>query len=78
MTIILGATQIKVMAGGGAISTHDPLDVTQYTEREIRAAVDAAGNWGTHVLAHAYTPRSVQQAIRAGVKSRDVVYDVVV
>ena len=67
--LMLGATQIKVMAGGGAISTHDPLDVTQYTEREIRAAVDAAENWGTYVLAHAYTPRSVQQAIRAGVRS---------
>jgi imidazolonepropionase-like amidohydrolase len=67
--LMLGATQIKVMAGGGAISTHDPLDVTQYTERELRAAVDAAENWGTYVLAHAYTPRSVQQAVRAGVRS---------
>ena len=67
--LMLGATQIKVMAGGGVISTHDPLDVTQYTEREIRAAVDAAENWGTYVLAHAYTARSVQQAIRAGVRS---------
>jgi imidazolonepropionase-like amidohydrolase len=67
--LMLGASQIKIMAGGGVVSTHDPLDVTQYTEREIRAAVDAAENWGTYVLAHAYTPRSVQQAIRAGVRS---------
>ncbi len=67
--LMLGASQIKIMAGGGVVSAHDPLDVTQYTEREIRAAVDAAENWGTYVLAHAYTPRSVQQAIRAGVRS---------
>ena len=67
---MLGASQIKIMAGGGVVSTHDPLDVTQYTERETRAAVDAAENWGTYVLAHAYAPRSVQaQAIRAGVRS---------
>ena len=66
--LMLGASQIKIMAGG-ELFYHDPLDVTQYTEREIRAAVDAAENWGTYVLAHAYTPRSVQQAIRAGVRS---------
>ena len=31
-----GASQLKVMAGGGVASDYDPLDVTQYTEREIR------------------------------------------
>jgi imidazolonepropionase-like amidohydrolase len=64
-----GATQLKLMAGGGVASPYDPLDVTQYTEPELRAAVDAAANWGTYVMVHAYTPRSVQQAIRAGVRS---------
>ena len=29
--LALGATQIKLMAGGGVASTYDPLDVTQYT-----------------------------------------------
>jgi imidazolonepropionase-like amidohydrolase len=56
------------MAGGGVASSYDPLDVTQYTEAELRAAVEAAENWGTYVMVHAYTPRAVQQAIRAGVK----------
>jgi imidazolonepropionase-like amidohydrolase len=51
---MLGASQIKIVAGGGVVSTDDPLDVTQYTEREIRAAVDAAENWGTYVLARMY------------------------
>lgn len=63
-----GASQLKLMAGGGVASTYDPLDVTQYTEPELRAAVDAAENWGTYVMVHAYTPRAVQQAIRAGVR----------
>lgn len=66
--LMLGASQLKVMAGGGVASSYDPLDVTQYTEPELRAAVEAAENWGTYVMVHAYTPRAVQQAIRAGVR----------
>ncbi len=38
-----GASQIKVMAGGGIASGYDPLDVTQYSEAEIEAAVGALG-----------------------------------
>ena len=66
--LMKGASHIKVMAGGGVASTFGPIDATQYTEAEIRAAVDCAENWGTYVTAHAYTPRAMQQAIRAGVK----------
>jgi imidazolonepropionase-like amidohydrolase len=65
--LALGASQIKLMAGGGVASSYDPLDVTQYTVPELRAAVEAAQNWGTYVTVHAYTPRAVQQAMEAGV-----------
>lgn len=64
-----GATQIKVMAGGGAASAYDPLDVTQYTLDEMKAAVEAAEDWGTYVTVHAYTVRAVRRAVEAGVKS---------
>jgi len=67
--LALGASQIKLMAGGGVASSYDPLDVTQYTVPELRAAVEAAENWGTYVAVHAYTPRAVRQAIEAGVAS---------
>jgi imidazolonepropionase-like amidohydrolase len=67
----LGASQLKLMAGGGVSSSYDPLDVTQYTVAELRAAVEAAENWGTYVTVHAYTPRAVRQAIEAGVKCID-------
>ena len=68
----LGASQIKMMAGGGVNSpAHNPIESVQYTELELRAAVEAAENWGTYVTVHAYTPASVQQAIRAGVKVID-------
>ena len=63
-----GATQIKLMAGGGVSSTFDPLDVTQYTSAEFAAAVSAAENWGTYVTVHAYTPRAIRTAVEAGVK----------
>ncbi|WP_347352291.1 amidohydrolase family protein [Intrasporangium sp.] len=66
--LMQGASQLKVMAGGGVASSYDPLDVTQYTEAEMHAAVEAAENHGTYVMVHAYTPRAVQQAIRAGVR----------
>lgn len=69
--LALGATQIKLMAGGGVASSYDPIDVTQYTVPEIRAAVEAADNWGTYVTVHAYTPKAVRQAIEAGVKCID-------
>jgi imidazolonepropionase-like amidohydrolase len=66
--LMLGASQLKLAAGGGVSSHYDPLDVSQYTEAEFRAAVDAAENWGTYVAVHAYTPRAIATAIRGGEK----------
>jgi imidazolonepropionase-like amidohydrolase len=64
----MGASQIKLMAGGGTSSSYDPIDVTQYTLDEMKAAVEAAEDWNTYVTVHAYTPRAVRRAIEAGVK----------
>jgi imidazolonepropionase-like amidohydrolase len=66
--LMLGASQIKLTAGGGVASPHSPLDVATFTEDELRAAVQAAENWGTYVTVHAYTPVAIQRAIAAGVK----------
>ena len=67
--LMRGASQIKLTAGGGVSSPHSPLDAITFTGPELRAAVEAAGNWGTYVTVHAYTPDAVRQAIEAGVKS---------
>jgi imidazolonepropionase-like amidohydrolase len=67
----MGATQIKLAAGGGVSSNYDPLDVSQFSEEEMRVAVVAAENWGTYVAVHAYTPRAIQTALRAGVTCID-------
>lgn len=64
----LGASQIKLSAGGGTSTDNDPLDVTQYTLDEMVAGVEAAEDWNTYVTVHAYHPRSVRRAIEAGVK----------
>jgi len=50
----------------GFNSPHNPIESTQYTEAEIRAAVEAADNWGTYVTVHAFTPPAIQQAVAAG------------
>lgn len=66
-----GASQIKLMAGGGVSSDYDPLDVAQYTLDELKAAVEAADDWNTYVTVHAYTPKAIRKAIEAGVKVID-------
>ena len=66
--LMLGASQIKLTAGGGVASPHSPLDASTFTEAELRAAVEAAGNWGTYVTVHAYTAAAIKGAIAAGVK----------
>ena len=64
-----GATQIKIMAGGGGSSRFDPIDTTQYSKEEICAIVEAAKDWDTYVGAHIFTDRAINRALDCGVKS---------
>jgi imidazolonepropionase-like amidohydrolase len=66
--LMQGASQIKLTAGGGVSSPHSPIDASTFTEAELRAAVEAADNWGTYVTVHAFTPAAIQRSIAAGVK----------
>ena len=61
-----GGSQIKVMPGGGVASNFDPLEATTLMEDELRAAVEAAADFGTYVCAHAYTDESVNRFLDAG------------
>lgn len=65
----LGASQVKLAIGGGVSSPSDPIDVTEFSQEEIEAAVAAAEDFGTYVMVHGYTPRAINRAIDAGVKS---------
>lgn len=65
----MGATQIKIAAGGGVSSLYDPLDVRQYTKAELEAFVEVADTYNTYVLAHIFTDDAARVAVEAGVKS---------
>ncbi|MGY0489475.1 amidohydrolase family protein [Streptomyces sp. WG-D5] len=64
-----GAHQIKIMASGGLSSPTDPVDMVQYTPEEIRAATTEAAARGSYVMAHAFAPDAIVQAVTAGVRS---------
>jgi imidazolonepropionase-like amidohydrolase len=63
-----GATQIKIMGSGGVMSEFDPIDSLQSSPAEIRAAVQAASDFGTYVHAHAYTSDAVRRLVDNGVR----------
>ncbi|MEP4485475.1 MAG: amidohydrolase family protein [Halioglobus sp.] len=64
-----GATQIKIMGGGGGSSRFDPIDTTQYSEEEICAIVEAAKDWGTYVAAHTFNERAINRLLDCDVKT---------
>lgn len=64
-----GATQIKLMAGGGVASILDPLHTLQYQPEELDAAVRAAADWDTYVGVHVFSDEGIMRAVEAGVKS---------
>lgn len=61
-----GASQIKIVGSGGVSSPLSPLDMTTFSEEELRAAVTVAQDWNTYIAVHAYTPRAVRRALAAG------------
>ncbi|MFK7937389.1 MAG: amidohydrolase family protein [Saprospiraceae bacterium] len=63
-----GATQLKVMAGGGVGSDFDPIHSVQFTPAEMEAAVQAAKDWDTYVTVHIYNSDGIIRALNAGVK----------
>lgn len=64
-----GATQIKLFVSGGVLSPTDPLWMNQFTDAEIRAAVEEAGTRRTYVMAHAHTAEAVLRCVHNGVRS---------
>jgi len=66
--LLQGASQIKLVGSGGVSSPRSPLEMTTFSEPELRAAVEVAQDWGTYVTVHAYQPVAIQRAIAAGAK----------
>jgi len=65
-----GATQIKLFASGGVVFPAEG-HATRYefSEAELRAAVEEAAARDTYVMAHVYSDEGVRRCLRAGVRS---------
>lgn len=63
-----GSHCIKIMGSGGVASPNDPLHHTQFTEEEIRAAVDEASRQETYVSAHCHPAEAVRRCVEFGVR----------
>ena len=66
--LLRGASQIKLMGGGGVASPRTTLNMFTFSEPEFRAGVEAAADGNTYVAVHAYPPAQIQRAIAAGVQ----------
>ena len=64
-----GADLIKVIATGAVFTAGTTPSKPEYTEAEIRAAVEEAAKRGTFVAAHAHGAEGIKNAIRAGVRT---------
>src|SRR5262249_12228394 len=66
-----GADFIKILVTGAVLSKGTPPGAQQYSEEEIRVAVEEARRWGRHVAAHAHGTEGIKAAIKAGVHTID-------
>ena len=66
--LFLGASQIKLVGGGGVASPRTTLDMLTFSVPELHAGVEAAADRNTYVAVHAYPPAAIQRAIEAGVQ----------
>jgi imidazolonepropionase-like amidohydrolase len=66
-----GSDFIKILATGAVLSKGIPPDSQQYSDAEIRAAVEEANRWGRQVAAHAHGAQGIKAAIRSGVRTVD-------
>ena len=66
-----GADFIKILATGAVLSKGIPPGAQQYSDEEIRVAVEEASRWGRFVASHAHGADGIKAAIRAGVRTID-------
>jgi imidazolonepropionase-like amidohydrolase len=64
-----GADFIKIIATGAVFTRGTKPGVSEFTEEQIRAAVEQAVEYGTSVAAHAHGAEGIKRAVRAGVRS---------
>ena len=63
----MGASALKIMASGGNLTPGTKPEQPSYSQEELDAAVEEAGNLGMPTLAHCLSPQSILRAARAGI-----------
>ena len=66
--LLEGASQIKLVGGGGVSSPRTTLDMLTFSELEMRAGVEAAADRNTYIALHAYPPVAIRRALAVGVQ----------
>jgi imidazolonepropionase-like amidohydrolase len=66
--LFLGASQIKLVGGGGVSSPRTTLDSVTYDVSELRVGVEVAAEGDTYVAVHAFPPAAIRRALDAGVQ----------
>ena len=64
-----GADVIKIASSGGFLSTHDDPGLPHFSQAELEAIVQTAGDLGRWVMSHAHGAEGIKRAVRAGVRS---------
>ena len=64
-----GVSFLKMFTTGAVSGLYDPLDISEYSFEEIKAAADEAKRWNTYLAVHSYNDKGTQAALNAGAMS---------
>jgi len=69
MQLRKGANFLKMYVSGAVSGLRDPLDISEFSFDEIKAAADEAKRWNTYLAVHTYNDAATRQALEAGAMS---------
>lgn len=64
-----GACFLKMYTSGAVSGVYDPLDISEYSFDEIKAAADECKRWNTYLAVHCYNDAAIKQSLEAGAMS---------
>ncbi|WP_455388350.1 amidohydrolase family protein [Petrachloros mirabilis] len=64
-----GAHFLKMYTSGAVSGVYDPLDISEFSFEEIKAAADEAKRWNSYLAVHAYNDAAIRRSLEAGAMS---------
>lgn len=64
-----GACFLKMYTSGAVSGVYDPLDISEFSFDEIKAAADEAKRWNTYLAVHCYNDAAIKRSLEAGAMS---------